>query len=195
MGPVGGARPGKDFREAPPGDGVVRLREIAVWLLPCHRWRRAFGRNLPQVKRLKPSGDCPERAGEATPMQGGILPDGQDGQPAGSRLRKAVSPKRRRACAEHGVCEPGVSQRKACAVLGQHSSVTCPPPAGSLRLRRERMPRRRALNRPRNSRPRLLARSHPDGDRSAAGSSPVGAGRPDRLRSWSQPPQPNGGRP
>ena len=34
-----------------------------------------------------------------------------------------MSPARRRACVEHVVCELGVSERKACAVLGQHRST------------------------------------------------------------------------
>ena len=34
-----------------------------------------------------------------------------------------MSPARRRACVEHVVCELGVSERKACAVLEQHRST------------------------------------------------------------------------
>jgi len=42
-----------------------------------------------------------------------------------------VSPARRRACVEHVVHELGVSERKACAVLGQHRSTQRKAPRGS----------------------------------------------------------------
>jgi putative transposase len=42
-----------------------------------------------------------------------------------------VSPARRRACVEHVVRELGVSERKACAVLGQHRSTQRKLPRGS----------------------------------------------------------------
>jgi len=42
-----------------------------------------------------------------------------------------VSPARRRACVEHVVHELGVSERKACAVLGQHRSTQRKSPRGS----------------------------------------------------------------
>jgi len=41
-----------------------------------------------------------------------------------------VSPARRRACVEHVVRELGVSERKACAVLGQHRSTQRKQPRG-----------------------------------------------------------------
>lgn len=42
-----------------------------------------------------------------------------------------MSPARRRACVEHVVREFGVSERKACAVLGQHRSTQRKAPRGS----------------------------------------------------------------
>jgi putative transposase len=42
-----------------------------------------------------------------------------------------VSPARRRACVEHVVRELGVSERKACAVVGQHRSTQRKMPRGS----------------------------------------------------------------
>jgi hypothetical protein len=42
-----------------------------------------------------------------------------------------VSPARRRACVEHVVCELDVSERKACAVLGQHRSTQRKVPRGA----------------------------------------------------------------
>ncbi len=41
-----------------------------------------------------------------------------------------VSPARRRACVEHVVHELGVSERKACAVVGQHRSTQRKKPRG-----------------------------------------------------------------
>jgi len=42
-----------------------------------------------------------------------------------------VSPARRRVCVEHAVRELGVSERKACAVLGEHRSTQRKAPGGS----------------------------------------------------------------
>ena len=42
-----------------------------------------------------------------------------------------MSPARRRACVEHAVRELGVSERKACAVLGQHRSTQRKAPRGA----------------------------------------------------------------
>ncbi len=42
-----------------------------------------------------------------------------------------MSPARRRACVEHVVRDLGVSERKACAVLGQHRSTQRKAPRGS----------------------------------------------------------------
>ncbi len=42
-----------------------------------------------------------------------------------------MSPARRRACVEHVVRELGVSERKACAVLGQHRSTQRKAPRGA----------------------------------------------------------------
>src|SRR3712207_4598532 len=62
-------------------------------------------------------------AGERPAAQGGVGPDAGEGDPEGSRVGKVVSPARRRACVEHVERELGVSERKACAVLGQHRST------------------------------------------------------------------------
>jgi hypothetical protein len=42
-----------------------------------------------------------------------------------------VSPVRRRACVEHVVREIGISERRACAVLGQHRSTQRKAPRGA----------------------------------------------------------------
>ena len=42
-----------------------------------------------------------------------------------------VSPARRRACVEHVVRELGMSERRACAVLGQHRSTQRKAPRGA----------------------------------------------------------------
>lgn len=42
-----------------------------------------------------------------------------------------MSPARRRACVEHVIRELGVSERKACVVLGQHRSAQRKVPRGA----------------------------------------------------------------
>src|SRR3712207_912364 len=62
-------------------------------------------------------------AGKRPAAQGGVGPDAGEGDPEGGRLGKMVSPGRRRACVEHVARHLGVSERRACAVLGQHRST------------------------------------------------------------------------
>jgi putative transposase len=70
-------------------------------------------------------------ARERAAAEGGVGPNAREGHSEGSRLGKVVSPARRRACVEHVVRELGVSERKACAVLGQHRSTQRKAPRGS----------------------------------------------------------------
>jgi transposase InsO family protein len=100
------------------------VRAIGVTEPTYYRWRTEFGGlKLDQVKRLKGSAHCAERAGKRAAAQGGVGPDAREGHPEGSRVGKVVSPARRRGCVEHVVRELGVSERRACAVLGQHRST------------------------------------------------------------------------
>src|SRR3712207_5682647 len=62
-------------------------------------------------------------AGERAAQEGGVGPDAREGHPEGGRLGKMVSPGRRRACVEHVARHLGVSERRACAALGQHRST------------------------------------------------------------------------
>jgi hypothetical protein len=108
-----------------PGKSVAEgVRAIGVTEPTYCRWRTEFGGlNLDQVKRLKGSGHCPERAGERSAAQGSVGPDARQDYLEGSRLGKILSPARRRSCIEHVVRQVGVSERRACAVLGQHRST------------------------------------------------------------------------
>ena len=108
------------------------VRAIGVREPTYYRWRAGFGGlKLGQVKRLKGLGHCPGRARERAAAESGVGPNAREGHSEGSRLGKVVSPARRRACVEHVVRELGVSERKACAVLGQHRSTQRKAPRGS----------------------------------------------------------------
>jgi putative transposase len=100
------------------------VRTIGVTEATYYRWRVEYGGlKLDQVRRLKGSGHCPERAGERAAAQGGVGLGAREGHPEGGRFGKILSPARRRACAEHVERRLGVSERRACAVLGQHRST------------------------------------------------------------------------
>jgi hypothetical protein len=62
------------------------------------------------------------RGGEHQTAEGGRGPDLGEADPQGGRVGKLVSPARRRTCVEHVVAELGVSEWRACRVLGQHRS-------------------------------------------------------------------------
>jgi putative transposase len=95
------------------------VRAIGVTEPTYYRWRTEFGGlKLDQVKRLK------ELERENARLRKTVFrPDAREGHLEGSCIGKVLSPVRRRACVEHVVRELGVSERKACAVLGQHRST------------------------------------------------------------------------
>jgi hypothetical protein len=95
------------------------VRAIGVTEQTYYRWRAEFGGlKLDQGEAAEGT-----RAGERPAQEGGVGPDAREGHPEGSRVGKMVSPARRRACVEHVERELGVSERKACAALGQHRST------------------------------------------------------------------------
>src|SRR3954463_6075958 len=57
-------------------------------------------------------------------------PDAGQADPAGGSPGKLLSPARRRVCIEHVRRELGVSERRACAALGQHRSTQRKVPSG-----------------------------------------------------------------
>ena len=102
------------------------IRAIGVTEVTYYRWRREFGGlKSDQVKRLKDAG-----GGERAAAQGGRGPDAGQADPGGGRPGKLLSPARRRACVEHVVRTLGVSERRACAALGQHRSTQRKAPRG-----------------------------------------------------------------
>src|SRR5918993_49970 len=87
----------------------------------------------PGVRRIE------ERPGEATERPGdrehpassrGLGSDAGQTDPAGGGPGKLLSPSRRRACIEHVRRELSVSERRACAALGQHRSTQRKIPQG-----------------------------------------------------------------
>jgi hypothetical protein len=77
-------------------------------------------------------GQAPEgaRGGEHAAAEGGGRPHARQADPQGGRLGKLQSPARRRACIEHVRHKLRVSERRACAALGQHRSAQRKAPRG-----------------------------------------------------------------
>ena len=70
------------------------------------------------------------RDGERAAQEGSLRSDAGQADPAGGGTGKLLSPARRRACIEHVRCSLGVSERRACAALGQHRSTQRKMPQG-----------------------------------------------------------------
>ncbi len=73
----------------------------------------------------EPSGECRlnREEGEYSAPTGGIGSHARQADPPRGRAGKLLSPARRRACADHVQSTLGISERRACAVLGQHRST------------------------------------------------------------------------
>src|SRR5215207_10566114 len=123
-----------DRRQAAPGGrpGLAR---------PERRRRRALDRRhrgdllslASGVRRAQDrAGQAPEgaRDRERAAAPGGGRPHARRADPQGGRLGKPPSPARRRACIEHVRDKLQVSERRACAALGQHRSTQRKLPRG-----------------------------------------------------------------
>ncbi|MEP9374475.1 IS3 family transposase [Mesorhizobium sp. KR1-2] len=95
------------------------IRSIGVTEVTYYRWRAEYGGlKGDQVKRLKEleaENARLRRAVSDLTLDKMILAEAAKG--------KLLSPARRRACVDHVVEELGVSERRACRVLGQHRST------------------------------------------------------------------------
>src|SRR5437763_7416083 len=101
------------------------IRSIGVSEVTYYRWRQEFGGlKSDQVKRLK------ELETENTRLRRGVGPDPRQADPAGGGPGKLLSPARRRACIEHVRRQLSISERRACAALGQHRSTQRKVPRG-----------------------------------------------------------------
>lgn len=69
-------------------------------------------------------------AGEFAPAPGGVGPDTGQADPDGGRQGKLLSPARRRAVIAHVRRVFQISERRACAALGQHRSTQRKTPKG-----------------------------------------------------------------
>jgi putative transposase len=102
---------------------VVRM--IGVTQVTYYRWRREFGGlQLHQVKRMK------ELEVENQRLRGGVRLDARQADPGGGCKGKLLSPSRRRHCIDHVRDTLNISERRACAVLGQHRSTQRKVPTG-----------------------------------------------------------------
>src|SRR5262245_39000495 len=106
-------------------DMAGAIRQIGVSEVTYYRWRQEFGGlKIEQVKRLK------ELELEQPAAQGGFRSDAGQAHSAGGRPGKLLSPARRRACIEQVRAQLHVSERRACAALGQHRSTQRKIPRG-----------------------------------------------------------------
>src|SRR6266851_4199385 len=121
---------------------MVLLSRRTAMLARSERWRgnpldRGERSNVlplaPGVRRIE------ERSGKASEGSGGgdhpsssrgLRPDPGQGDPAGGGTGKLLSPARRRACIEHIRGTLSISERRACAALGQHRSTQRKIPRG-----------------------------------------------------------------
>src|SRR5829696_6738358 len=113
------------------GQGVAdAVRSIGVTEVTYYRWRQEYGGlKTEQVRRLKGLETENARLRRAA-APGGGRPHARRADPQGGRLGKPPSPARRRACIEHVRDKLQVSERRACAALGQHRSTQRKLPRG-----------------------------------------------------------------
>ncbi len=100
------------------------IRSIGVTEVTYYRWRQEFG-GLKSVKRLKDL-----ETENALLSARSVRPDAGQADPAGGVPGKLLSPARRRACIEHVRGALSISERRACAALGQHRSTQRKIPRG-----------------------------------------------------------------
>src|ERR671913_1165508 len=123
-----------DRRQAAPGRrpglaGPERRRRGALD-------RRHRGDLLPLASGVRRPQGRPGQAPEAArdrerpAAPGGRRADPRQADPEGGRLGKLLSPARRRACIEHVRGKLRISERRACAALGQHRSTQRKLPRG-----------------------------------------------------------------
>jgi transposase InsO family protein len=102
------------------------IRQIGVSEVTYYRWRQEYGGlKTEQVKRLKEL-----ETENARLSQGDLRPDAGQAHSAGGGPGKLLSPARRRACIEQVREVMHVSERRACAALGQHRSTQRKVPRG-----------------------------------------------------------------
>ena len=105
---------------------VDAIRQIGVSEVTYYRWRQEFGGlKSEQVKRLKDLELGNSRLRKAV---SDLTLDKLHS--AGGRPGKLLSPARRRACIEQVRAQLRVSERRACAALGQHRSTQRKIPRG-----------------------------------------------------------------
>ncbi|MEL6546982.1 MAG: IS3 family transposase [Myxococcota bacterium] len=104
----------------------IACRSIGVTEQTYYRWRREYGGlKVDQAKRLKELEKENQRLRKAVSdltLDKLILSEASKG--------KLLSPDRRRACVDHVTKEHGVSERRACEVVGQHRSTQRKRPSG-----------------------------------------------------------------
>jgi putative transposase len=90
-------------------------RGVGISEQTYYKWRREYGGlKIDQAKRLKEL----ERENERL-KKGCFGADARQADPEGSPVGKILSPSRKRACVEHVRSQLTVSERRACAVIGQ----------------------------------------------------------------------------
>ena len=105
---------------------VDAIRSIGVTEVTYYRWAERVWRHEARL------GEAAGGAGgrECPAAQGGVGSDAGQADPEGSGAGKLLSPSRRRQCVDHIQRELQVSERRACAALGQHRSTQRKVPRG-----------------------------------------------------------------
>src|SRR5215470_12040341 len=108
------------------GQGMTEaIRQIGVSEVTYYRWRQEFGGlKIEQVKRLK------ELELENSRLRKAVSDLTLDKLILQEAAGKLLSPARRRACIEQVRAQLHVSERRACAALGQHRSTQRKVPRG-----------------------------------------------------------------
>src|SRR5438094_6130180 len=102
------------------------IRSIGISEVTYYRWRQEFG----GVEERPGQASEGSRDGEHPASSCGIGSDAGQADPAGGGPGKLLSPARRRACIEHIRGVLSISERRACAALGQHRSTQRKIPRG-----------------------------------------------------------------
>ncbi|WP_157374255.1 IS3 family transposase [Salipiger sp. CCB-MM3] len=102
------------------------VRQIGISQHTFYRWRKQYGgmnrAQLSRLKELEKENLRLRRAVSDLTLEKLILTEAAPG--------KLLSPSRRRECVEHVRQTLGISERRACRVLGQHRSTQRKPPQG-----------------------------------------------------------------
>ena len=102
------------------------IRQLGISEVTYYSWRKEYGgMSGDQLRRLSGAWE-----GERAAAPSGLGPDAGQADSHGGGTGKLLSPSRRRQCIDHARGRLGISERRACRVLGQHRSTQRRIPRG-----------------------------------------------------------------